>query len=111
MAVRSHKQQTLCLEQAGAFDRVSAPMVMASELPWRLLLRCFGVTLCYTPMIDAQEYVQCEASARHTLLQTRQYLFPHPFSIPFVMSLPRNLFLGLWWHLSHFRLLPFVMPL
>jgi tRNA-dihydrouridine synthase len=46
-----------------------------------LLLRCFGVTLCYTPMIDAQEYVQCEASARHTFLQTRQHLFtPHLIS-------------------------------
>merc|ERR1712238_579527 len=48
---------------------VCAPMVGASELAFRLLCRRYGTDLCYTPMMDANQFVENE-SYRCTILQT-----------------------------------------
>jgi tRNA-dihydrouridine synthase 1 len=39
------------------FRRILAPMVGASELPFRLLCRKYGATLAYTPMINSERFV------------------------------------------------------
>lgn len=40
---------------------ILAPMVGASELPFRLLCRKYGATLAYTPMINAEKFAVDEA--------------------------------------------------
>jgi tRNA-dihydrouridine synthase 1 len=42
---------------------ILAPMVGASELPFRLLCRRYGADVCYTPMMDATQFA-CSASYR-----------------------------------------------
>ncbi|VDP85203.1 unnamed protein product [Echinostoma caproni] len=45
------------------FVRISAPMVRYTKLPFRLLLRQYGIDLAYTPMIMADSFVS-SAKAR-----------------------------------------------
>lgn len=52
---------------------ILAPMVIQSELPYRMLCRHFGTTLCYTPMIPAKEYVECkDEEERRTYWKTHE---------------------------------------
>lgn len=48
---------------------VQAPMVRYSKLPFRALVRDYGVDLCYTPMILAKEFIRSE-NARNSDFRT-----------------------------------------
>lgn len=55
----------LLFETAKAANRplfVQAPMVRYSKLPFRALIRDYGVDLCYTPMILAKEFVRNQSA-------------------------------------------------
>ena len=50
---------------------VAAPMVGISDLPFRLLCRRFGATICYTEMIDSQRLLR-DSRYAHRMLRTDQ---------------------------------------
>ena len=52
---------------------IMAPMVGASELPFRLLCRKYGAELCYTPMISSARFcVDEETGYRAQEFQTNE---------------------------------------
>ena len=54
------------------FAHVCAPMVRYSKLPFRTLVRSFGVDLAYTPMIIADSFAS-SAAARNNFIQSLTY--------------------------------------
>jgi tRNA-dihydrouridine synthase 1 len=48
----------------GAPRHIAAPLVDASDLPWRQLVRAHGAQLCFTPMLDAAEAARDAAYLR-----------------------------------------------
>lgn len=58
MLNKSHDGWKLWEEKLGAPKYIVAPMVDASELPWRLLSRKYGAQLCYTPMLHSTVFVR-----------------------------------------------------
>ena len=47
-------------EAMGRPRRVMAPMVDASELPFRMLSRKLGTQLCYSPMMNSRQFVMSD---------------------------------------------------
>ena len=57
-------------EALGAPQYARAPMVLQSELPFRMLVRRWGCQLCYSPMILASQYLTATPERRHQLFST-----------------------------------------
>ncbi|TGZ81428.1 hypothetical protein EX30DRAFT_330994 [Ascodesmis nigricans] len=66
---------------------VSAPMVRYSKLPFRALVRDYGVDVCYTPMILAKEFVRHQ-KARVADFSTSES--DRPLVVQFAASMPTD---------------------
>ncbi|KAG7365447.1 tRNA-U20-dihydrouridine synthase [Nitzschia inconspicua] len=69
------------------YKYILAPMVGASELPFRILCRSFGAQLCYTPMMIASEFVTSPKYVRDNF-QTVSY--DRPLVCHFAANTPRD---------------------
>lgn len=58
MLTKSSDGMNFWREKLGAPQYIVAPMVDASELPWRILCRRYGAQLCYTPMLHSSVFVR-----------------------------------------------------
>jgi len=56
-------------ERLGRPTHVVAPMVDQSELPFRLLTRRYGAQLCYTPMVNANQFNNSSAYREEVLAE------------------------------------------
>ena len=66
---------------------IVAPMVGASELPFRLLCRKYGAQLCYTPMMLASDFVR-SATYRHQHFETNA--LDRPLVCHFAANSPKD---------------------
>lgn len=82
---RSKKEAKKSKTKALSFDHnyIVAPMVGASELPFRLLCRKYGAQACYTPMMIASEFANSK-EYREKEFQTT------PFDRPLVCHFAAN---------------------
>lgn len=62
---------------------IMAPMVGASELPFRILCRKYGAQLCYTPMMIASQFAESDEYFRKEFQTT-------PFDRPLVCHFAAN---------------------
>lgn len=69
------------------YNYIMAPMVGASELPFRLLCRKYGAQLCYTPMMIASEFSKSE-TYRQKEFQTT--CFDRPLVCHFAANNPED---------------------
>jgi tRNA-dihydrouridine synthase 1 len=66
---------------------IVAPMVGASELPFRILCRNFGAQLCYTPMMMASEFVR---SCRYVRENFQTLSYDRPLVCHFAANSPQD---------------------
>ncbi len=63
--VRERANILALLQDPTRWARVSAPMVRYSKLPFREVVRQYGVDIAYTPMMMADSFSQSEIARHH----------------------------------------------
>ena len=86
---KGSKGRTSSRHETASFDYryIMAPMVGASELAFRLFCRKYGTQLCYTPMLQAQEFA---TSAAYRLREFPTSALDRPLVVHFAANTPAD---------------------